>query len=446
MAVAIPETSVMIDNEEFSILSNPEATSKLVILEKDHLLGSLDLKSLVNDLGRVGKLVRLAYYAAKGTGYKDGMAEMKMMIYDLGTDIVKLCNKSAQTVSSFRSASHTVLQELHAAYEYLLEGFEDDAADCFETLSGTAERMAAEARTLQEHFERQRKEVRDTIEKLEKLEEREGKDKEEIIKRRTELQEREKAHKERIRDLQKLEDDAKKKKEEYEAKRDREIENYEDPGFLVSLGRAFTGAKDPVKEKVREWNGESVKLYEIEKEHRKLRNEVLDKETDIMAEMETCNFREGETATAIKSLQAVNNALMQLAAVMLRAALFWDSIEQQCKKISSTSIKAQIEKGMAKDSEEKRLRYWHSTGFKVKAVNYCAKWVALHCICSDYVAHIRNTQSNLSGYITENPSLEEARGQIKGLIKEIKDDASEVKTTNIRLNSLADDKIKELNE
>ena len=437
MAVAIPVTSVIIDKEEYSILSSPETTSKLVRDERNHILGSLDLNSLVYDLGRVGKLVRLAFYAAKGSSYKVGMAEMKMMIYDIGIDITKLCNKSAQTVSSFRSASRNVLQELHAAYEYLLDGFEDDAVDCFETLSETAERMAQEARALQEHFERQQKEVRDTIAKIVKIEEAEGIDKDNIAKKQIELEKKENEYKEKIDALQKLEDKTKETRKEYEVKRDKEIENYEDPGFLTNLGRVFTGAKDPAKERVKEWKEESVKLYEIEKEHRRLRNEMLAKETDIMASMETCTYDKVETEMAIKSLQAVSNALVQLAAVMLRAALFWESIENQCKSICNTSFKTAIEKGMKKN-EEKRLTFWHSTGFKTKAVNYCAKWVALHGICSDYVENIRSTQNSLTGYITENPTLDEARGQIKLMIKEIKEDAAEVVSSNKSLDSIAD--------
>lgn len=446
MELAIPATSVVIDAEEYSILSNPEATSKVVLAEKDHLLGSLDLNTLVDDLGRVGKLVRLAFYAAKGSGYKEGMVEMKMMIYDIGIDITKLCNKSAQTVSSFRSTSRTVLQELHAAYEYLLDSFEDDAVDCFEIVSKMAERMALEARDLQELFERQQKEVRDAIEKLEKLEAKEGTEREESVKRRIELQKQEEEHLKQIQELQKLEEDTKKNREKYEAKRDEAIEKYEDSGFMVNLGRAITGAKDPAKEKVQEWKDESTKLYEIEKEHRRLRNEVLAKETDILSEMETCKFEEGETEMAIKSLNAVNHALMQLAAVMIRAALFWESIKKQCESITETGIKGQIERGMTKNSEEKRLKFWHSSGFKIKAVNYCAKWVALHSICSDYVERIRLTQSNLSGYISENPSSEEAREGIKGMIKEIKEDAAKVTSTNKSMDSVADDEIEKLKE
>lgn len=170
MAVAIPNTSVIIEDEEYSILSNPNAKSSLVRHEIDHILGHLDLSVLINDFERAGKLVRLAFYAAKSAGY-DNMVEMKMKIYDLGRDITKLSSKSAQTVSSFRSASWNALQELHAAYEFLLRGFEEDAVDCFDTLSETAEKMAAEARALQKDFEDEQGKVRNTIQRLEEIEE-----------------------------------------------------------------------------------------------------------------------------------------------------------------------------------------------------------------------------------------------------------------------------------
>lgn len=46
--------------------------------------------------------------------------ELQIEIQQLGFDITKLCDESALTVSKFKRASSTVLNELEATYGYLL--------------------------------------------------------------------------------------------------------------------------------------------------------------------------------------------------------------------------------------------------------------------------------------------------------------------------------------
>ena len=446
MAVAERSASVIIEKEEFSILSSPEATSKLVKAEVDHLLGHVDLSALSNDLGRVGKLVRLAYFAAKGCGYGKNMVEMKMNIYDLGTDVTDLCSLSAHTVSSFRSASRDVMQELHAAYEYLLEGFEEEAIDCFDTISATAAEMAGEAKALQDEFNDKQKQVRETIQTLERIEDdRKGKQKE-TEERRIKLQAKEEAYKAQIDQLRMLEEEARRKKDMYEQKSDEEMKNIQEPGFWKVIGRILTGTKDSVRERVREWRNESVKQYEAEKEQRSLKNKMLEDEMSALAEIKTCDILEGDINTAIKSLEAVSSALMQLTAVMKNAVNFWKLLERQCKKIADANFKRVVEKAIARHPEEKRLEYWHSRGFKISAVRYCAKWVALHSVCTEYAEGIKTTQEKLTGYITQNPSKEEAQRALPAMIAELRKEAEEVQKANRKLDLVANSKIKELQE
>jgi len=44
MALAELSTSVVIDEEEYSLLSSPQETSQLVQIEKEHILGQVDLE------------------------------------------------------------------------------------------------------------------------------------------------------------------------------------------------------------------------------------------------------------------------------------------------------------------------------------------------------------------------------------------------------------------
>jgi len=391
-------------------------------------------------------LVRLAYFAAKGCDYGEDLVEMKMAIYDLGSDVKKLCSLSAHTVSDFRSASRNVMQELHAAYQYLLEGFEEEAVDCFQTLSVTAEKMAAEAKDLQLKFEEQRKGVRDTIEKLEKMEDKRAKDKKEAEEERRTLTKTAEAHRIEKERLRQLEEEAKKKKEDLETKREEEIEKYESPGFWMSLGRKISGEKDPNLLKASEYREASIQHFEVEKQQRDLHNQKLEAELNTLAKIDCCSAKEGDIQTAITSLRAVNGALQHLAAVMMAAVDFWVRLEKQCKDIADAEFQKVIEKGLEKKSEERRLKYWHSNGFKGKAVRYCAKWVGLHSVCNDYIVGIKSTQEKLRNYITTNPSLEEAREKLPALVSELKKDTEDMKEANKKLNEAADKKIKEIQE
>ena len=445
MAVAELTTIVKIGEEEFSMLDSPEETSDLVRHEKNHIVGQVDLNVLVNDLGRVGKLVRLAYYATKACGYGKNMVDLKMSIYDLGTDVTKLCALSAHTVSSFRSASRDVMLELHGAYEYLLEGLEEDGMDCFDELTVTAEKMAAEAKILQENFEDKRKEVRDTIQKLEEIEDERSGDKKATADRRSTLRAEVTAYEEKLKKLKMLEEGAKQKKEHYEKKRDLEIEKYEEPEFWKAVARKITGSKDPAKEKAKEWRDESVKLYEVEKQQRELQNEMLDKEMSALAEIGNCQIVEGDITIAIKCLQAASGALMALAAVMMEAVEFWKQMESQCRAITDQRFKTLIQKKIEK-SEDERSKFWYSKGFKAKAVRYCSKWVALHSVCSDYINGIQLTQKSLMKYITENPSMEDAQLQVPIMVTDLKKETLELKSANSKRSLEVEEKIKEAQE
>ena len=157
-------TNVKIGETEYSILTEPAESSAVVLAEKDKLNGSLDLKVLVDDLGRVGKFIRIAYNAIGAGGARPELTKLQIEVQNLGYDITKLCDKSAITVAKFKSTSGTILEELKGAYQYLLDGLEDMAVDSLANLSTLAGKMAAAAEELQKDFEKQEMKVRATLE------------------------------------------------------------------------------------------------------------------------------------------------------------------------------------------------------------------------------------------------------------------------------------------
>ncbi len=70
MAVSTQELLVDIDGESYSLTVIPAEGSALVVSEKEKLLGAIDLKTLMDDLGRVGGFIRVAYNGIGAAGPK----------------------------------------------------------------------------------------------------------------------------------------------------------------------------------------------------------------------------------------------------------------------------------------------------------------------------------------------------------------------------------------
>ena len=449
-------TDVTINDVQYSILSAPPESSAVVLAERDALNGSLDLKTLVDDLASVGQFISIAYNAINASGPKHGIAELLIEVQNLGYDITKLCDKSAVTVSSFKSTSQRILMELQAAYQYLLDGLEDMAVDSLACLSTLAEKMAKAAYELQQNFEEQEKKVKTALGNTIKTKIKEETHAIEMEERQKELVHLEKRQKELIDESRVNEEEARKSREEYERKEDEEIGKIK-TGVMetvlnavtshVKLGTMLFGSsRKDARERQGEWKKKSVRQLEIEKEFRKQRNERLGKLTEFLMEMEKRKSEQSESETAATFLHQACGALKELSAVMMRAALFWTQLQKHCQSLAEYGIKDQIERCMQRDSEEKRLRIWTSTGFKVKAVTYYAKWVALHGMCHEYMGHIRNTQGKLYKYISENPTRNESRDSLPELVKNFSADISSAQENIKRLDFKADEDIKRIEQ
>ena len=140
----------------------PSENSGLVRAEKSKLLGAIDLKALVSDLGQVGGFIRVAYNGVGAAGYEHTKEQIE--IQQLGYDITKLCDKSALTVAKFKKASSSVLTDLQCTYGYLLDGLEDMALETLSSVSKLAGEMEQAALELHKDFEAQGKRVVTTLE------------------------------------------------------------------------------------------------------------------------------------------------------------------------------------------------------------------------------------------------------------------------------------------
>ena len=139
-------------------------------------------------------------------------------------------------------------------------------------------------------------------------------------------------------------------------------------------------------------------------------------------------------------------SLKALSLVMKQAALFWLQMQEHCKSLAESQFQKQVETAMEKYSDEKRLKVWTSKGFKIKAVEFYAGWVALHSVCSQYMEQIRITQQDLYRYIKENPTYEESRKNVHVLAAQFAEDLQQAQKAIEKEQTEAKKKIQDLSK
>ena len=119
-------------------------------------------------------------------------------------------------------------------------------------------------------------------------------------------------------------------------------------------------------------------------------------------------------ASASDCLHEATTALKRLCAVMMHTALYCKQMQVHCEVLAEDRMKYNMEKAM-EYPYEKRVRVWTSNGFKRRAIELYAAWVALNSVCTTYAEHIKPIQKDLYEYLRENPTYEESRKSLKEL-------------------------------
>lgn len=451
MAVSKPELVVEIDEEEYRLDVVPADASKVVVAEKEKLLGAVDLKTLVNDLGRVGAFIRIAYNGVGAAGPK--FTEIQIEIQDLGYDVTKLCDQSALTVSKFKKASATILTDLQATYEYLLDNLEELAVETLSAVSKIAGDMEKAAMELHDEFKREEKKVEDTLKKTQRAK---GEEAQRIIdkaKEREQLEEQQKEQLKLMKDAQRLEREAEEQRRENEMKEDEAIKSIGSANNpLKGMINAFTSPfgfkvfdEHAPEKKAQHWKEKRIEALKKENEFRKQRYEALKKMTNFASMIKDCQTEENMAEAAENALHQAIGALKELSAVMLQAVQFWKQMQDHCKSLAEDQMKNQVEKAM-KYPEEKRLKVWTSKAFKMKAIQFYAGWVALNSVCTVYVEHIKLTQKDLYEQLRDNPTYEESRQNVKVLAEKFLTDLKEDQKAIADKDFKAQEEIKALGE
>lgn len=406
---------VKIGSEIHSLDVVPAPESQIVAEEKNMLLGVMDLKTLVDDLGHAGAFIRLAYNGVMAAG--PHYTELQIEIRQRGIDITKLCNRSALTVSKFKMASATVLSNLQAIYGYLLRNKANLAIDILSSVSELAGQMKEAALELQSNFEKEKKAVDDTYEKTQRARATAAINKKEKEKEQEKLQIQLQHQQQVLEDAKRLEREAEADRRRIEAKEDEAIGDIKHIGVFKSLVNGILRHEvfDEGLRKVDRLREKRIWASEIETKRRKQRYEAMERRTAYTVMIQNCKSEQEMAKGAEEALQKTARELNELSVVMMQTALFWEQIHDYCKLAIEQRVKSTIKTIQSTKEEADRIKTWTSHPFKEQAIRFYAGWVALNTVCSEYAEHIKKTQQQLHKYIKETPTYEEARKNIHEL-------------------------------
>ena len=415
---------VKIGSEEFSIVEVPSSATTVVRKQREYLLGTIDLSVLVEDLGRVGNFVRLAY---NGTA---GHTELQIQIREIGYDVTKLCDKSAVTVSEFKRASGSILDSLQGTYQFLLDGLEDIALETLASVSEVAKGMATAAEELHKDFEDESLKV-EGVWKDTKKEKREEERKKKEIEEKLRKLEMDRIRAEMQREASEQgHTESEKRYREAEEKQEKAQASAASPvkaivnAFVSPFGfTAFDIEGD--KERAKEYREEKLKHLDDMKQQREQRRAALEEIAVFAKRIIDCREDADLADAAIGALHEAMGGLQKLSALMLKVALFWKQMQKHCETLAKDEMQKMVMRAM-KRPEKERSRVWTATSFKTQAIRYYAQWVALDDVCTTYMAKIKETQKTLYSYLTENPTLSESRANVRQLAIQFNDDLKKV--------------------
>ncbi len=191
------------------------------------------------------------------------------------------------------------------------------------------------------------------------------------------------------------------------------------------------------------WKEKRCESLKIANEQREKRHAALQSFTDFAAKISQCSREENMADAAVDALHEAMRGLKQLSLIMMKAALFWKQMQEHCKSLAESKMQSMVEKALTMP-EERRMKVWTSNGFKKKAVEFYAGWVALNGVCAKYIEQIKLTQRDLYEYLKENPTYEQSRRLLPQLAREFEADLKAAQQAIADQSTAAEEEIKSL--
>ena len=404
--------SVKIGAEEFSIVKVPSSKTTAVAEQRELLLESFELNVLVEELGRVGNFVRIAYNGVAG------YTELQIQIREIGYDVTRLCDKSAIVVSQFKQASGGILDDLQGTYQFLLDGMENIALLTLAAVSDVAKGIAPAVAELQREFEAESHKVEEALKIAMMGKKKEMARKKEIAENNVKYEEKKRRSEKRRRssELRYI-----KSEQWYKEAEREEITRTSIKNPLKAIVYAFVAPEGYVRFNeesdeglAKKYREEKLKHLDEMKKQRNLQQKAIRDISECIKKMKDCSDSPELATVAIDALHQAMGGLQKLSLVMLNIEAFWKQIQVHCEALTKDKMQDVVTKAMEMPKRE-RLRKWTATGFKREAIAYYAQWVALDDVCAECLANIMETKKALHGYLTENPTVEEARANVHRL-------------------------------
>ena len=151
---------------------------------------------------------------------------------------------------------------------------------------------------------------------------------------------------------------------------------------------------------------------------RKKREQASRDMAEIAKKLMHCNLEASEQSDSLNCLNHALTALRNLQDIMTIAGNFWRSWVSFCKGFSTDGFTKRIKTFRTMDVEKRRKLICGSKAFKIEAVKYYSRWVAVQQVCSDSRGSITDAQRKLHNYISQNPTKELGRAILQVLAKE----------------------------
>ena len=99
--------------------------------------------------------------------------------------------------------------------------------------------------------------------------------------------------------------------------------------------------------------------------------------------------------------------LKKVAAALITASMFWESLKQYCEKLADSTVNQLIAK-IGDYPEEKQIRFIKNQNFVSAIITYAAQWAAMYYVCDEYYQAANQTYKHTETNFKSMPSAQEA--------------------------------------
>ena len=407
-------------------MERPPDTSPLVQNARASLLMHLDVRTISEQLKKVGNFIRIAY---------NGLAMHPILqgeVTNLGIRITGLADKSAVTLTDFGLASERVLGALESTYWYIYNDKEKLAMGSFASIGKIAGYMADEATKLYNSYEEEVKNVGELIRAVSYAQETEE-------NKKINLTEMQNDFESRIKRAQKVTEEALGAYKKYEGlfhdarKREKKAINAQS-NPLLKLANAFTSHfgfgevydTKSYKNAEEAYGAEKYKYLEKMESFRKIKDEALADLAEFTNRIVKCKNDKELADVTINALLKTLGGLRVVFIAMLNAAAYWNQMKIHLNdlKQKGTMIADDFDQIMEETNAEERRTVFQSFLFKRKAMELYGKWVAIGSVSYETVRELKGAQYNLRTVVLENRSRQESLNIVRKLAADFQKEIS----------------------